>query len=78
MPRVDAQVQPRTRERDGAGFAVDRANRERVKQPMRVKVGKLKLFKVMFLVQCGLVVDALSANNAISIQSFSCSFSLKL
>ncbi|OMO94283.1 Late embryogenesis abundant protein, LEA-14 [Corchorus capsularis] len=52
--------------------------RVRVKQPVRIKVGKLKLFKVKFLVKCGLVVDALSANNAISIQSSSCSFTLKL
>ncbi|GKV47060.1 hypothetical protein SLEP1_g53998 [Rubroshorea leprosula] len=50
----------------------------RVNQPVRIKLGKLKLMKVKFLVKCGLVVDSLSANNAISIRSSSCKFSLRL
>ncbi|MBA0650742.1 hypothetical protein Goklo_018128 [Gossypium klotzschianum] len=52
--------------------------RLRVSQPVRVKLGKLKLMKVKFSVRCGLVVDALSANNAITIQSSSCKFRLRL
>ncbi|XP_021288322.1 NDR1/HIN1-like protein 6 [Herrania umbratica] len=52
--------------------------RLRVKQPVRVKLGKLKLMKLKFSVRCGLVVDALSANNAIRIQSSSCKFRLRL
>ncbi|XP_022727929.1 NDR1/HIN1-like protein 6 [Durio zibethinus] len=52
--------------------------RLRVKQPVRIKLGKLKLMKMKFSVRCRLVVDALSANNAISIQSSSCKFRLRL
>ena len=52
--------------------------RLRVNQPVRIKLGKLKLMKMKFSVRCGLVVDALSANNAISIQSSSCKFRLRL
>ncbi|XVF73974.1 hypothetical protein PTKIN_Ptkin13bG0024000 [Pterospermum kingtungense] len=52
--------------------------RLRVRQPVRVKLGKLKLPKVKFSVRCRLVVNALSANNAISIQSSSCKFRLRL
>ncbi|XP_022773525.1 NDR1/HIN1-like protein 6 [Durio zibethinus] len=52
--------------------------RLRVNQPVRVKLGKLKLMKVKFLVRCRLVVNALSANNAITIQSSSCKFRLRL
>ena len=52
--------------------------RLRVNQPVRIKLGKLKLMKLKFSARCGLVVDALSANNAISIQSSSCKFRLKL
>ena len=37
----------------------------KVKQTVRVKLGKLKLFKVKFRVRCRLVVDNLSANNYI-------------
>ncbi|GKV00202.1 hypothetical protein SLEP1_g12935 [Rubroshorea leprosula] len=50
----------------------------KVNQPVRVKLGKLKLMKVKFLVSCRLVVDALSANSAISIQSSSCKFKFRL
>lgn len=52
--------------------------RLRVRQPVRIKFGRLKLPEVKFLVRCGIVVDALSANNAISIQSSSCKFRLRL
>ncbi|GLT57648.1 hypothetical protein SLA2020_306050 [Shorea laevis] len=50
----------------------------KVKQPVRVRLGKLKLMKVKFLVSCRLVVDALSANSAIRIQSSSCKFKFRL
>ncbi|XVF63302.1 hypothetical protein PTKIN_Ptkin09bG0077000 [Pterospermum kingtungense] len=52
--------------------------RLRVNQPVRVKLGKLKLMKVKFLVRCRLVVDALAANDAITIQNSSCKFRLRL
>jgi hypothetical protein len=47
-------------------------------QPVRVKLGKLKLFEVKFKVSCRLLVDAISANNEITIQSSSCKFRLRL
>lgn len=50
----------------------------RVRQPVRVKLGKLKLFKVKFLVRCRLEVDNLSADNSIRITSSSCKFRLRL
>ncbi|POO03352.1 Late embryogenesis abundant protein [Trema orientale] len=50
----------------------------RVRQPVRVKLGKLKLFKVKFLVRCRLNVDSLSANNDIRIRDSSCKFRLRL
>ncbi|KAF2314783.1 hypothetical protein GH714_033545 [Hevea brasiliensis] len=50
----------------------------RVKQPVRIKLGKLKLMKVKFSVKCRLDVDSLSANNAISIRNSSCKFRLRL
>ncbi|KAF8024335.1 hypothetical protein BT93_F1504 [Corymbia citriodora subsp. variegata] len=50
----------------------------RVRQPVRVKLGKLKLFKVKFLVRCQLNVDSLSENNSIRITSSSCKFRLRL
>ncbi|XP_065850829.1 NDR1/HIN1-like protein 6 [Euphorbia lathyris] len=51
----------------------------RVKQPVRIKLGKLKLFKVKFRVKCNLDVDDLSStSNNISIRNSSCSFRLKL
>jgi hypothetical protein len=51
----------------------------KVNQPVRIKLGKLKLFKIKFRVRCTLVVDALTANNTeIKIQSSSCKFRLRL
>ncbi|EEF31823.1 NDR1/HIN1-like protein 6 [Ricinus communis] len=50
----------------------------RVKQPVRIKLGKLKLFEIKFLVKCKLDVDSLSTNNDISIRNSSCKFSLNL
>ncbi|XP_030518908.1 NDR1/HIN1-like protein 6 [Rhodamnia argentea] len=50
----------------------------RVRQPVRVKLGKLKLFKVKFSVRCWLEVDTLSAGNSIQIKSSSCKFRLRL
>ncbi|KAL5574358.1 hypothetical protein UlMin_023955 [Ulmus minor] len=50
----------------------------RVRQPVRIKLGKLKLFKVKFLVRCRLTVDSLSANNDIRIRNSSCKFRLRL
>lgn len=50
----------------------------RVKQPVRVKLGKLKLFKVKFRVSCTLLVDSLNADNDIRIQSSSCKFRHRL
>ncbi|XP_058090238.1 NDR1/HIN1-like protein 6 [Magnolia sinica] len=49
----------------------------RARVPVRVKVGRLKLWKVKFLVRCNLVVDSLSANNQISIKTSSCKFRLR-
>ncbi|KAG9442001.1 hypothetical protein H6P81_017855 [Aristolochia fimbriata] len=42
--------------------------------PVRVKLGRLKLMKVRFLVSCSLVVDSLSANNLIRIRTSNCGF----
>lgn len=50
----------------------------RVRQPVRVKLGKLKLFKVRFLVRCKLNVDNLSPSNDIRIRNSSCKFRLRL
>ncbi|KAJ4822845.1 hypothetical protein Tsubulata_017921 [Turnera subulata] len=50
----------------------------RVNQPVRVKLGKLKLFKVKFLVRCRLDVDSLSSSNAIHIKNSSCKFRVRL
>lgn len=50
----------------------------KVKQPVRIKLGKLKLFKIKFRVRCKLVVDNLSANEDIKIKSNSCKFRLRL
>ncbi|KAI9118058.1 hypothetical protein K1719_010390 [Acacia pycnantha] len=50
----------------------------RAKQPVRVKLGKLKLFTVKFRVSCTLVVDRLESNNKIKIVSSSCKFRLRL
>ncbi|KAK7305593.1 hypothetical protein VNO77_43499 [Canavalia gladiata] len=50
----------------------------KVNQPVRVKLGKLKLFKVKFRVRCRLVVDNIGANNDIKISSSRCKFRLRL
>ncbi|KAK7321447.1 hypothetical protein VNO77_32100 [Canavalia gladiata] len=50
----------------------------KVKQPVRIKLGKLKLFKIKFRVRCRLVVDNLNANNSIRIRSSSCKFRFRL
>uniref|UniRef100_A0A803R823 Late embryogenesis abundant protein LEA-2 subgroup domain-containing protein n=1 Tax=Cannabis sativa TaxID=3483 RepID=A0A803R823_CANSA len=50
----------------------------RVRQPVRIKLGKLKLFKVKFLVRCNLDVDSLSPNNNIRIRNSSCKFRFRL
>ncbi|KAM1001867.1 hypothetical protein ACFX13_008420 [Malus domestica] len=46
----------------------------RVRQPVKIKLGSLKLPKIFFLVRCRLLVDSLSENNDIRIQSSSCKF----
>ncbi|OIW04423.1 hypothetical protein TanjilG_32615 [Lupinus angustifolius] len=48
----------------------------KVKQPVRIKLGKLKIFKINFKVRCKLVVDSLDQNNSIRIKSSSCKFRL--
>ncbi|KAE8666516.1 cactin-like isoform X1 [Hibiscus syriacus] len=50
----------------------------RARQPVRIKLGSLKLPEMKFLVRCWLVVDALSPNRAIRISSSSCSFRFRL
>ncbi|XP_059623308.1 NDR1/HIN1-like protein 6 [Cornus florida] len=50
----------------------------RVKVPVRIKLGKLKLPKVKFVVRCRVVVDSLTADNVISIKSSSCKFRFRL
>ncbi|KAK7387327.1 hypothetical protein VNO78_28047 [Psophocarpus tetragonolobus] len=51
----------------------------KVNQPVRVKLGKLKLFKVKFRVRCRLVVDnILGASDNIRISSSNCKFRLRL
>ncbi|KAJ4705693.1 Late embryogenesis abundant protein [Melia azedarach] len=51
----------------------------RVKQPVRVKLGKLKLMKVKFYVRCRVVVDRLIAeDNSIGFQSSNCKFRFRL
>lgn len=50
----------------------------KVRQPVRIKLGKLKLMKMKFRANCDLVVDSLNENNQISIKSSSCKFRLRL
>ncbi|XP_057433363.1 NDR1/HIN1-like protein 6 [Lotus japonicus] len=50
----------------------------RVNQPVRIKLGKLKLFKIKFRVRCKLVVDSLGANDDVRISNSSCKFRLRL
>ncbi|KAK4774725.1 hypothetical protein SAY86_009660 [Trapa natans] len=46
----------------------------RVRQPVRIKLGKLKLPKMRFLVRCRLEVNNLSSQNSASLKSSSCKF----
>lgn len=51
----------------------------KVRVPVRVKFGRLKLRKVKFLVRCRLVVGNLTAgDNTVSIRNSSCKFKLRL
>lgn len=51
----------------------------RVKQPVRIKLGKLKLMKVNFRVRCRIVVNSLNpTDNSIRIQNSSCKFRFRL
>lgn len=50
----------------------------KVRAPVAIKLGRLKLRKVRILGGCMLVVDSLSANNLISIKASNCRFRLKL
>lgn len=50
----------------------------KVRQPVRIKLGRLKLMKMNFRATCSLVVDSLSASNPIGITSSSCKFRLRL
>ncbi|KAB1211120.1 Protein YLS9 [Morella rubra] len=43
-------------------------------QPVKIKLGKLKLFKIRFRVRCTLLVDSLTTENQITIASSSCKF----
>lgn len=66
--RVEQQVQ------DSGNVGLDL----KVKQPVRIKLGKLKLFTVKFRVSCTLTVDNLSTNTDISIKNSSCKFRHRL
>ncbi|CAK7338653.1 unnamed protein product [Dovyalis caffra] len=50
----------------------------KIDAPVAIKLGRLKLRKVMILGNCLLVVDSLSTNNRISIKASNCKFRLKL
>ncbi|KAE8684397.1 nibrin-like isoform X2 [Hibiscus syriacus] len=50
----------------------------RASQPVRIKLGSLKLPEMKFSVRCRLVVDALSPNSAIRISSSNCSFRFRV
>ncbi|KAL9281424.1 hypothetical protein AtNW77_Chr5g0118321 [Arabidopsis thaliana] len=52
--------------------------RIRVTQPVRIKLGKLKLMKVRFLVRCGVSVDSLAANSVIRVRSSNCKYRFRL
>ncbi|KAL1224956.1 NDR1/HIN1-like protein 6 [Cardamine amara subsp. amara] len=52
--------------------------RIRVTQPVRIKLGKLKLMEVRFLVRCGVSVDSLAANNVIRVRSSNCKYRFRL
>lgn len=50
----------------------------KVKAPVSVKLGRLKLRKVRIYGDCIVVVDSLSTNNLVSIKTSKCKFRLKL
>ncbi|XP_057968044.1 NDR1/HIN1-like protein 6 [Malania oleifera] len=50
----------------------------KVDVPVAIKLGRLKLRKVRFLVGCMLAVDSLAANNLITIRASNCGFRPKL
>lgn len=50
----------------------------RARVPVRIKLGKLKLMKMKFRVRCSLMVDKLSADNPITVQTSSCKFRFNL
>jgi hypothetical protein len=50
----------------------------RVRVPVRLKLGKLKLMKWKFLVKCRLTVDSLAADNVIRIRDSKCKFRFRL
>ncbi|KAL0662326.1 hypothetical protein Bca4012_099163 [Brassica carinata] len=52
--------------------------RIRVTQPVRIKLGKLKLMEVKFMVRCSVSVDSLAANNVIRVRSSNCKFRFRL
>ncbi|CAN8272732.1 unnamed protein product [Cochlearia groenlandica] len=52
--------------------------RIRVNQPVRIKLGKLKLMEVKFLVKCGVSVENLAPNNVIRVKSSNCKFRFRL
>lgn len=52
--------------------------RIRVIQPVRIKLGKLKLMEVKFMVRCSVSVDSLAANNVIRVRSSNCKFRFRL
>ncbi|KAL1294483.1 hypothetical protein HN51_055255 [Arachis hypogaea] len=49
----------------------------KVKAPVAIKLGMLKLRKVKVLGECQLLVDSLSSNNLISIKASNCKFRMK-
>ena len=52
--------------------------RIRVTQPVRIKLGKLKLPEVKFFVRCGVFVDSLAANSVIRVRNSNCKFRFRL
>ncbi|KAI3948663.1 hypothetical protein MKW98_027729 [Papaver atlanticum] len=49
----------------------------KVKVPVKIKLGKLKLWKIKFMVRCNLVVDNISAAASIRIKTSDCKFRLR-
>ncbi|KAF8103599.1 hypothetical protein N665_0187s0001 [Sinapis alba] len=52
--------------------------RIRVTQPVRIKLGKLKLPQVKFLVRCGVFVDSFAPNSVIRLRNSNCKFRFRL